>query len=83
MVKWEMNRCYECLLSYLFLFLFVHCTHWRFACCEIVARYCAEVLRICECLVIEKVEFCVKNAKLGVPTWNSCMFVFISDLYAH
>jgi len=46
MVKWEMDKCYKCLLSYLFGFLVVHCTHWRFACCEIVAGYCVEVLRI-------------------------------------
>ena len=72
------NKCYECLLSYLFGFLFVHCTHWKFACCETVALYCVEVLRIrksysfplrsylfgriCECFVIGKVEFCVKDA---------------------
>ena len=46
MGKWEMNKCYEFLLSYLFGFLFVHCTHWKYACCEIVALYCVEVLRI-------------------------------------
>ena len=33
----RVNMCYECLLTYLFRFLFVHCTHWKFACCEIVA----------------------------------------------
>jgi len=43
MVKWEIDKCY------LFVFPFVHCTHWRFACCEMVALYCVEVLRICKC----------------------------------
>ena len=62
MIKWEIDKCYKCLLNYLFVFLFVHCTHWKFACCEIVVWYCVEVLRICECFVIGKVEFCVKNA---------------------
>ena len=78
MVKWEIDKCYECLLSYLFRFLFVHCTHWKFACCETVALYCVKVLRICksysfslrsylfgricECNVFGKVEFCIKNA---------------------
>jgi len=46
MGKWEMNKCCEFLLSYLFGFLFVHRTHWKYACCEIVALYCVEVLRI-------------------------------------
>ena len=74
--RWEMLLD-EYLLSYLFGFWFVHCTHWKFACCEIVALYCVEVLRIrksysfalrsylfgriCECNVIGKVEFYVKN----------------------
>ena len=74
--EWESgrtNKCYKCLLSY----LFVHCTHWKFACCETVALYFVEVLRIrksysfvlrsylfgwiYECNVIENVEFCVKD----------------------
>ena len=62
MIKWEIDKCYKCLLSYLFVFLFVHCTHWKFACCENVVLYCVDVLRICKCNVIGKVEFCVKDS---------------------
>jgi len=52
----------ECLDFCLFAVKLLHGIVWR----------CYLFGRICECNVIGKVEFCVKN---------SCMFVFVSDLH--
>ena len=89
MVKWKIDKYYKLPVCKSYKsYLFVHWTHWKFVCSEVVILYCVEVLRICKCndlhetfcRVQETIDrlgawlvICIEmHVLLSVEKWNLC-----------